>query len=51
MFRISTDPSNLLEAQQSVDKTTEEPKNIANKSLAARSILQNATPGNIGNIF
>lgn len=51
MFRISTDPSNLLEAQQSVDKTTEEPKSIANKSLAARNLLQNATPGNIGNIF
>lgn len=51
MFRVSTDPSNLLEAQQPVDKTTEEPKNIANKSAAARSILKNATPGNIGNIF
>lgn len=51
IFKIAMNPSNLLQLQQSVDKTTDEPKAIADQSQAAIAILKNATPGNMGNIF
>lgn len=50
MFRIAMNPANLLQAQTSVDATTEEPKKIANQSEAGKA-LNYATPGNMANIY
>ncbi len=51
MFRIATNVANLIQAQTSVDQTTDEPKALADKYSQAGQALKNATPGNIGNIY
>lgn len=51
MFKIATDVVNLIQAQTSVDQTTDEPKALADRYSQAGAALKNATPGNIGNIY
>lgn len=51
MFRVAKNPSNLIQAQTSVDETTGEPKKLADKYSQAGALLKKATPGNIANLF
>lgn len=51
MFRVAKNPSNLIQAQTSVDETTGEPKDLADKYSQAGALLKKATPGNIANLF
>lgn len=49
MYEIILDPINLIQAQQSVDSTTEEPKDLASQSEKA-SLSKHMVPGNFLNI-
>ena len=51
MYRIAKNPSNLIQAQTSVDQTTGEPKDLADEFSTAGKALKKATPGNTGNKF
>ena len=51
MYRIAKNPSNLIQAQTSVDQTTSEPKDLADEFSTAGKALKKATPGNIGNKY
>jgi hypothetical protein len=51
MFRVAKNPSNLIQAQTSVDETTDEPKKLSDIYSQAGALLKKATPGNIANLF
>lgn len=48
--QVAKSPANLIQAQTSVDKTTDIPKDLTKNSPAA-ALLNDATPGNFANMY